>query len=189
MHEKPLNAQSCFTCGFQGVVLFRPSWKYSTLCFFVMSMRFLSFFSLSLFFSSRKCIIFGFQIKKSVFTMEVAALLADLRSCLRCDTSPGTAPLGAPHLGLQHVCKSTWGFVFWFGFSGTGIWNPCYWSPPVRSSGGGFLTSHPFHNNIHLHTSILSCHIVGLISGNVVSKIKDLFPFWKFSVDLCHLNR
>lgn len=117
--------------------------------------------------------------------MEVAALLADLRSCLRCDTGTGTAPLGVPHLGLQHVCKGTWGFVFWFGFSGTGIWNLCYWSPPVHS----FLTSHPFHNNIHLHTSILSCHIVGLISGNVVSKIKDLFPFWKFSVDLCHLNK
>ena len=54
---------------------------------------------------------------------------------------------------------------------------------------GGFLTSLPFHNNIRLHASILSCHIVGLIFGNIVSKIKDLLPFWKFWSDLCHLDR
>lgn len=138
-------------------------------------------------------IFYFFYISKKIcqagFTIWVEVLWAELRSCLQYATSSSTAPLGVPQLGLEHVHGGTWGCVFWFGISGTGAWNLCYRLPPVCSLGGGFLTSLPFHNSIRLHTSILSCHIVGLFSGNIVSKIKDLFPFWKFWIDLCHLNR
>lgn len=148
--------------------------------------------TLYFFLFSKKCIIFSNnnnkKIWQSLFTVQVTDLLAELRSRLWCATSTGMAPLGVPHLGLQHVSRGTWGCVFWFGFSGRRVWNLCYRSPPVRRSGGGFLTSLPFHNNIRLHTSILSCHIVGLISGNIVTKIKDSLLFRKVQIDLCHLN-
>lgn len=49
----------------------------------------------------------------------------------------------------------------------------------------------PFQSSISCNASrppFSLCHIVGTVLGNVVSKIKDLYPFWKNQTDLSHLN-
>lgn len=91
--------------------------------------------------------------------------------------------------------SSAWAHVslcmFWFRFFGTvhGISGP----PHGHNSGDGFLTSvvsqhHQLQcQQTHTHSHTLN-HIVGTSPGNVVSKIKDLYPFWKIRSDLCPSN-
>lgn len=110
------------------------------------------------------------------FTMLLSGLLAEQRSH---DVPPHRhSPIHGPHTARAQrhvrmcVCFGLAFLALRCGTRATGRLLSIAW--------GGFLTSLRFHNNIRLHASILSSHIVGLIFGNIVSKIKDLLLFWKF---------